>query len=139
MLAKTGGYGYTVDDLLARGEFDWALETLDRWERELPVQKLEGYTFFLRGKVLFVQRPGPLALRYLELAERVSPRAVHVPEAVWLRANCLLEMKRPDEALGLFQRIRSDFTQSDFFEQVDAKIKLCQSELKRNTTSTRGE
>jgi tetratricopeptide (TPR) repeat protein len=139
MLAKTGGYGYTVDDLLARGEFDWALETLDRWERELPVQKLEGYTFFVRGKVLFVQRPGPLALRYLELAECVSPRAVHVPEAVWLRANCLLEMKRPDEALALFQRIRNDFTNSDFFEQADEKIKLCQSEIKSNTTSTREE
>jgi len=129
MLAKTGGYGYTVTDLLARGEFDWALETLDRWEREFPVQKLEGYTFFLRGKVLFVQRPGPLALRYLELAEHVSPRAVHVPEAVWLRANCLLEMQRHEEALRLFQRIRTDFTQSDFFEQVDEKIKLCQSSL----------
>ncbi len=139
MLAKTGGYGYTVTDLLARGEFDWALETLDRWEREFPVQKLEGYTFFLRGKALFVQQPGPLAVRYLELAERVSPRAVHVPEAVWLRANCLLEMKRHDEALSLFQRIGSDFTQSDFFERAEEKIKLCQSALENDAASKRGE
>jgi tetratricopeptide (TPR) repeat protein len=129
MLAKTGGYGYSVMDLLARGEFDWALEALDRWENEFPIQKLEGYTFFLRGKVLYVQRPGRLALRYLELAERVSPRAVHVPESVWLRANCLLAMERHQEALLEFQRIRSDFTESQFFEQAAEKIELCESKL----------
>lgn len=129
MLAKTGGYGYTVMDLLARGEFEWAIKTLDRWEDEFPVQKLEGYTFFLRGKVLFVQRPGRLALTYLQLAKRVSPRAVHVPETVWLRANCLLAMERYAEALAEFERIRSDFTQSEFFQQAAEKINVCHSGL----------
>ena len=131
MLAKTGGYGYSVMDLLARGEADWALEVLGRWEGEFPLQKLEGYTFFMRGKVLYVQQPGELALRYLRLAERVAPRAVHVPEAVWLRANCLLAMGRPEEALLEFVRIRSDFTESQFFEQAAEKIALCEAELAR--------
>ncbi|MFQ5805225.1 MAG: PKD domain-containing protein [Phycisphaerae bacterium] len=138
MLSKTGGYGYTVTDLLARGEFDWALEVLDRWEGEFPVQKLEGYMFFLRGKVLYVQRPGPLALRYLELAERVSPRAVHVPEAVWLWANCLLAMGRYDEALAVFERICSDFTQSEFYERAAEKIELCQARLKTRQSVSEG-
>lgn len=129
VLARIGSFGYIVLDLLARGEFDWALEALDRWEDELPTQKLEGYTFFLRGKVLFVQHPGPLALRYLELAERVAPRAVHVPEAVWLRANCLLAMERYGEALLQFQRIRSELTDSQYFDAAAAKIELCRSPL----------
>jgi tetratricopeptide (TPR) repeat protein len=129
VLARIGSYGYTVLDLLARGEFDWARTALDRWESEFPAQKLEGYTSFLRGKVLYVQHPGPLALRYLELAERVSPRAVHVPEAVWLRANCLFELQRYPEALAGFERIVSDFTQSEYYEQALDKIAACRSKL----------
>jgi len=139
MLAKAGSYGYTVEDLLARGEFEWALKTLDRWEEEFPVQKLEGYTFFLRGKVLYVQRPGRLAARYLERAEQVSPRAVHAPEAVWLRANCLLAMQQYDEALTEFLRIRSDFTQSEFFQQAADKIRLCESELAKAKPANTGK
>jgi len=128
-----------VLDLLARDESEWALEALDHWESELPVQKLEGYTFFLRGKVLYVHQPGPLALRYLELAERVSPRAVHVPEAVWLRANCLLALQRYDQAAAEFQRIRNDFTQSDFFEQAAEKLRLCESKRAGQTVPEGGE
>ena len=127
MLARVGSYGYAVADLLARDEYDWALEALDRWEGEFPVQKLEGYTFFLRGKVLYVQHPGELALRYLDLAERVAPRAVHVPEAVWLRANCLLALQRWDEALAAFQRVRTEFTESEFYQQAAEKIEACRS------------
>ena len=139
MLVKAGSYGYTVEDLLARGEFEWALKTLDQWEEEFPVQKLEGYTFFLRGKVLYVQRPGRLAARFLERAEQVAPRAVHVPEAVWLRANCLLAMQQYDEALAEFLRIRNDFTQSEFFQQAVDKIKLCESELAKARPAKTGK
>ncbi|MFH1748688.1 MAG: PKD domain-containing protein [Planctomycetota bacterium] len=129
MLAKAGGYSYTLEDLLARNEFDWALVALDRWEDDAPLQKLEGFTFFWRGKITFVQQPGPLALRYLELAERVAPKATHVPEAVWLRANCLLALKRYDKALTQFQRIRVEFTESDYFVQAAEKIDTCQAAL----------
>jgi hypothetical protein len=78
---------------------------------------------------LFVQRPGPAVLRYLELAERVAPRAVHVPEAVWLKANCLLASDRCEQALAEFQRIRVDFTESEFFTKAAEKIRLCESRL----------
>lgn len=129
MLAKTGSYSYTLEDLLARDEFDWALRVLDHWEDEVPIQKLEGYTFFWRGKVLYVQKPQLLALRYLELAERVTPQAVHVPEAVWLRANCLLALERHEEALAQFQRIRREFTESGFFERAAERIDTCEAKL----------
>lgn len=127
--AKIGSYPYIVEDLLARGENEWALRALDQWEDQFPLQKLEGLSFFLRGKVLFVDQPGELALEYLDLAERVSPTALHVPEAVWLRANCLMAMKRYEKALGQLQRIRSDFTQSIYYHQAPEKIEQCQAAI----------
>jgi hypothetical protein len=102
---------------------------LDLWEDGFPLQKLEGVSFFLRGKVLFVQHPGAVAERYLALAEKVAPHATHVPEAVWLRANCLLAMGRYEQALGLFQRIRTDFTDSEYFQKAQEKIAECEKHL----------
>jgi hypothetical protein len=128
-LARGGSYAFIVDDLLARGEYAYARETLDQWERERPLQKLEGYSFFLRGKVLFVECPGELALRYLRLAERIAPRAVHVPEAVWLRANCCLALGRYEEALAELRRITVDFTYSEFLQRAGEKIKECEAKL----------
>ncbi len=127
--AKTGSYPYMVDDLLARDEFEWAHKALDRWETEFPVQKLEGYTFFLRGKVYFVQHPGEQALGYLNLAERVAPEALHVPETVWLRANCLMAMGRHQEALDEFKRIMVDFTDSQYYRMAPEKIARCEKEV----------
>ncbi len=128
-LARSGSYGYVVEDLLARDEYEYAIRSLDRWERELPTQKLEGYSFFLRGKVLFVRKPSTLALKYLELAERVAPDAVHVPEAVWLRANCLMGLERYEEALVQLARIRNEFTYSNYYDRAPGRIAECRKKL----------
>jgi tetratricopeptide (TPR) repeat protein len=122
-VARSGSYVFIVEDLLARGEYGSARDELDKWEDECPLQKLEGYSFFLRGKVLFVEHPSELALRYLRLAERVAPRAVHVPETVWLRANCYLSLGRRDEARAELRRITVDFTSSEFLQRAAEKLK----------------
>ncbi len=121
--ARGGSYVFIVEDLLARGEYAYARDELDKWEDECPLQKLEGYSFFLRGKVLFVEHPSEAALRYLRLAERVAPRAVHVPETVWLRANCCLSLGRRDDARAELRRITVDFTSSEFLQRAAEKLR----------------
>lgn len=124
-MAKLGTYPFMVEDLLARGEHDTALDQIDEWENLFPSQRSEGWTQFWRGKVLFVQQPGPRSLRYLEWCERLSPTAVFVPESLWLRANGLVALKRHAEALALLQRIRSDFTTSEYFQKAPELIAEC--------------
>ena len=124
-MAKLGTYPFMVEDLLARGEHETALDQIDEWENLFPSQRSEGWTQYWRGKVLFVQQPGPRALRYLELCERLSPTAVFVPESLWLRANCLVALNRHAEALALLQRIRSDFTTSEYFQKAPELIAEC--------------
>ena len=124
-MAKLGTYPFMVEDLLARGEHDTALDQIDEWENLFPSQRSEGWTQFWRGKVLFVQQPGPRSLRYLEWCERLNPTAVFVPESLWLRANGLVALKRHAEALVLLQRIRSDFTTSEYFQKAPELIAEC--------------
>ena len=129
-LAKLGSYPYAVDDLIGRREYEYALLLLDQWEDEFPVQKLDGNSFFLRGKILYLQKPDELALHFLDLAERIDPKAAHVPDALWLHAECLKDLGRFDQALACYARIRSDFTTSDYFARAAERITFCTGKLK---------
>jgi tetratricopeptide (TPR) repeat protein len=128
-MTKIGGYPYAVEDYLARDLHKLALETIDRWEDLMPRAKLEGLTFFLRGKVMVLARPSVAAARCLDLAARVSPQALHVPEAVWLRANCLMDLGRYEEALAGFVRVRDEFTTSDYYKRAADKVRECKAKL----------
>ncbi|MHB1155356.1 MAG: PKD domain-containing protein [Phycisphaerales bacterium] len=129
-MAKLGSAPYIVEDLLGRDEYDYAMKAIDRWEDEFPTQKLEGLTFFWRGKVLFVRKPGELALKWLVISERVNPRGLHVSEAVWLRANTLMAMGRWRDAMDQLMRIRTQFTHSEYFTKAEEKMKLCAEKMK---------
>jgi tetratricopeptide (TPR) repeat protein len=132
-----GGYPFTVEDLKDRGEYDYALKVVDRWENDYPTEKLDGLSFFWRGKLLFILHPGEQAVRYLQLAEAVHPKGNHVPEAVWLQANCYMAMGKYDQALQQFQRIQGEFTTSDYAQRAPAKVKECQGHLPPPAPETR--
>ncbi|MBN1557071.1 MAG: hypothetical protein JW951_02870 [Lentisphaerae bacterium] len=138
-LAKRGTYPHIVNDLLARGEEEWALKTIDEWETEFPQQKLEGTSLFLRGKVLYILHPGPQALRFLRAAVEAAPGAVHVPEAVWLRANCLMDLERYREALEAFARITTDFTETRYAAAAVEKAEACRAALADANPGAGGE
>jgi tetratricopeptide (TPR) repeat protein len=128
-LAKLGSYPFIIDDLRARGEYAFALQAIDQWENEFPLEKLDGLSFFWRGKVLYIWHPGDQAIRFLQLAELVRPAATHVPEAVWLQANCYLETGHYAQALEQFQRITTQFTTSEYCARVPEKVRQCQAAL----------
>lgn len=134
-LAQLGSYPWAVEDYLARGEYEQAIETLDQWENTFPMQKLEGTSLLLRGKVLFVRQPCEPAVKYLELAEMVNPAGPQVPEAVWLRANCLLALGKIEQAMEQFARVSTEFTRSEFASQAQEKIAECEKRLKSSSSS----
>lgn len=128
-LAKGGDHPFRVRDYLARDLPEQALQAIDKWENELPVAKLEGLTFFLRGKVLYTIGPTAAAAKFLELAERVNPQALHVPEAVWLRANCLMATGKYQAAKVQFLRLSEELTDSAYLDKAVGKIEECKAKL----------
>jgi hypothetical protein len=128
-MAKLGSYPFIVEDLCARGQYEFAIQTIDEWENEFPTEKLGGLSFFWRGKVLYIWQPGAQSIRYLQLAQLVSPSAAHVPEAVWLEANCELASGQYAQALEQFQRIGNQFTNSEYSSRLGEKIRQCQAAI----------
>ncbi len=134
-LAKIGSYPWTVEDYLDRGDYDQAIDTLNQWEQDYPLQKLEGISLLLRGKVLFVRQPSEPALRFLQLAQRVNPGGTQVPEAVWLSANCLMALGKDQQAIEQFARVQTEFTRSEFAAQAKEKIAVCEQRLESSAAT----
>ena len=138
-MTRIGGYPFRVADYLSRDLHRYALETIDDWEDILPVAKLEGETFYLRGKVMYLGWPSVAAVKYLELSERVNPSAPHVPEAAWLKANCLLAIGHYQEALAAFGRIQDELTNATYLKLIPEKIEQCRAGLAGAATRRAGE
>ena len=136
-LAKLGSYPWTVEDYLDRGDYDEAIDALNQWEYQYPLQKLDGASLLLRGKVLFVRQPCEPALKFLQLAETVNPAGTQAPEAVWLRANCLMSLGRNQQAIEQFARVETEFTRSEFAARAKEKIAECEQRLKSSASSPR--
>jgi tetratricopeptide (TPR) repeat protein len=135
-LAKLGSYPWTVEDYLDRGDYDQALDALNEWENQYPLQKLEGTSLLLRGKVWFVRQPCQTALQFLRLAETVNPAGAQVPEALWLRANCLMSLGKYQQAIELFARVQTEFTRGEFAAQAREKLAECRQRLKSSASSS---
>ncbi len=134
-LAQAGSSQFAVEDFLARNAYEDALELINRWEAGAPLIKIEGLTMFLRGKTMYLMQPGPVALKYLQISERVNPRALHAVEAVWLSANCLMKMERYEEAIAEFMRLRSGFASTEYRLRATERINECAAIL-RNMKNT---
>jgi hypothetical protein len=70
-----------------------------------------------------------MAVRFLEMAETVNRRALHVPEAIWLKANCEFALGNYRQAMSDFLRVRDEFTAARYLQRVKAKIEECQARL----------
>lgn len=128
-IARKGSYPFSVEDYLSRDMITEAIELIQEWDHLMPSVKMEGLSMYLRGKALFMIKPSDMAVRYLGAAEDVNPRGPQAPEAGWLKASCLFQMGKIQEAALQYMRIRDNFSRAKYLQRVNRKIKECQEIL----------
>ena len=86
--------------LFGAGEYGEAQAALEKWEQEFPVEEAGGLDAVSAGQdgVRGAAERAGAAVFGVVGAGRAA--AVHVPEAVWLRANCLMAWREWAEARG---------------------------------------
>jgi TolA-binding protein len=122
VMAKLGTYPWAVEDYTARQELVEAFDTLAEWEENFPSQKLESTSFLMRGKVLYVAEKYGSAARFFDLCYRVSPDGPNAPEALWLRASSLHQMKKFEEALQIYELLQTQFTRSEYAAKLGKRM-----------------
>jgi tetratricopeptide (TPR) repeat protein len=96
--ARIGGYPGQIRDFLDGGNYGAALDLVNRWENSFPTEKLNGQTFFWRGKLLHLRGHHEEAVKFLRRSLELSAGAAYESEARWLRAGSLEKLGRTQEA-----------------------------------------
>jgi tetratricopeptide (TPR) repeat protein len=96
--ARIGAYPNSLREYIVAGNYGAALDLVEEWEDLFPTDKLNGHTFYWRGKVLALRGQPREAVRYLDRAVRIAVGASFETEARWLLAEGLEQIGKKDEA-----------------------------------------
>ena len=122
--ARIGAYPNSLREYIAAGNYGAALDLVDQWDDLFPTDKLNGQTFFWRGKVLALRgqpreaarlpRPGGAPRR---------PGAAFETEARWLLAETLEALGKKDEARKQLAKLVSSGLKDEFVKKAIEKLK----------------
>ena len=89
--ARCGAYSGAIEDFLRRKEYAKALDLLDTWQREYPVQRLGDYSCYLLFRLYTQQNRPAQAQRYSQIIARIDPMGFYARKM----ADVIAEMKLP--------------------------------------------
>ena len=121
--ARLGAYPDSLQDYLDAGNTGAALDLVDKWEEKFPTDKLNGHSFFWRGKVLMRRDQPADAVRYLNRAVRVTTGAPFETEARWLLAEALGQLGKKDEAKRELAKLVAVGINDEFTRKAIEKLK----------------
>lgn len=120
--ARIGAYPNSLREYVAAGNFGAALDLVDRWDESFPTEKLNGHTFFWRGKVLALRGQPRDAERYLDRAIQLTPGASFETEARWLLAEVLDQLGRKDQAKMELAKLVKTGVNDEFAQKARKKL-----------------
>lgn len=111
-MALTGAIAFQVEDFIAKKEYGEALAALDKWDWEKPVERLEGFSPYLRARVFQAQGRSGRAAREFEAVAAVAPASAYAPRALLGAAKLRLAAGNSAAARAYLDRIVRDYQTS---------------------------
>jgi tetratricopeptide (TPR) repeat protein len=121
--ARIGAFPNAIRDFLAAGNQGAALDTVQRWEETFPTEKVNGHSFFWRGKLLALREQHKDAARYLARAIGLAVGAEFESEARWLLAQSLEKIGRPEDARKELAKLIASGLNDQFSKMAQEKLK----------------
>ena len=121
--ARIGAYPNSIREFLDAGNYGAALDVVNRWDETFPTDRLNGQTFFWRGKLLALRGRHQDAARYLARTIGLSPGAGYESEARWLLAESLEMLGRTKESRRELARLVASGIKDKFSDKARAKLK----------------
>jgi tetratricopeptide (TPR) repeat protein len=120
--ARIGAYPNSLREYLTAGNYGAALDLVDQWEDLFATDRLNGHTFYWRGKVLALRGQPRDAARYLAQALRIATGAGWETEARWLLAEALEVLGRKDEAKAQLAKLVASGLSDPFTKKARQKM-----------------
>ncbi|MFO0930921.1 MAG: PKD domain-containing protein [Gemmataceae bacterium] len=121
--ARLGAYPNSLREYVAAGNYGAALDLVEQWDDLFPTDRLNGGTFFWRGKVLLLRGQPREAVGYLQRTVQIARGAAFETEARWLLAEALTGTGKPDEARKELAKLVASGLRDEFTARAIEKLK----------------
>ncbi len=122
-IARLGAYPNSLREYIAAGNYGAALDMVDQWDDLFATDKLNGQSFFWRGKALSLRGQPREAARHLDLAVRLTVGAAFETEARWILAETLETLGKKEEARKHLAKLISLGLKDEFVTKAIEKLK----------------
>ncbi len=120
--ARIGAYPNSLREYIAAGNYGAALDLVDQWEDLFATDRLNGHTFYWRGKVLLLRGQPRDAALYLAQALRIASGAGWETEGRWRLAEALEALGKKDEAKAQLAKLVASGLSDEFTKKARAKL-----------------
>ena len=107
--ARRGAYSRSAEAYLRSNELDRARGELDRWQKDFPGDKQEGYLSYLLMRYWMARKKPDHAIAVAHDLLAVNPRSPYADQLVFLAARCEREAGRLARAAAAYQSLISEY------------------------------
>ncbi len=120
--ALSGALALKAVDYIRQKEYSAAEESLDQWDWEAPLEKMEGYSSFVRGTLYGAAGRQDRALAEFRALAAVSPESGYAPKALLEVSQIESARRNREAARAALERIVSRYPMSE--EVAEARNRL---------------
>ena len=109
---RAGYIARSIEELLQRGDMEFAYEYLLMWAWEYPEDQLDGYWTELRVKWLIKNKEYPGGIAEVESLLKMNPKTPYAAGLLWLAADCAEAAGDVKKTTELLERILTDYPEA---------------------------
>lgn len=117
-IARQGAYPQSVEEYIRSGRYELALQTLNKWEWDFPLEKLRGYSSYLRAKLALQQSNYEEALKQALALVRINRKSDWADRCLLVAGEAYLSLSKPGKALDVVEVIRRDYPETPFSDET---------------------
>jgi len=118
-----GDYARHVEAYLRKGRFADATEFLDRWEMDIPGDKLEGYWSLLVAQMRMAEKRYKDAVAEARTLAKVNPASNHAPRLLMLAADAYRRLGQDSEATAVLRKVVEKYPESPLAAEAARALK----------------
>lgn len=126
--AWQGAHSRSVEEYLNEKDFPQAVAEIRRWEREFPLEKLDGYLTLKYVRYWAGREQYDQAVALAEQLMNLNPESPYSDQILLLAAECEVKRGKTDRALATLQGLLHDQPGSPLVPQIQQRIAELESD-----------
>ncbi|MFW5798192.1 MAG: PKD domain-containing protein [Planctomycetota bacterium] len=105
-------YARSVEGFIMRNDWEFARQTLEKWDWEYPMDRLEGYNALAWGKYYAARQEYHMAAFLCESLYRASPKSNFADQCLDLAAECYTKIDNEKKAREMWRILDTEYPES---------------------------